>query len=57
MDGINSESQKWPFTYTGHKDEVMPIFNFIRQHTDKNFIWTPPFSQKGSTELTPVLSL
>ncbi|KER01504.1 phage tail protein [Photorhabdus temperata] len=45
--GINSESQKWPFTYTGHKDEVIPIFNFIRQHTAKSFIWTPPFGQKG----------
>lgn len=45
--GINPVSQKWPFTYTGHKDEVMPILNFIRQHTAKSFIWTPPFGQKG----------
>ncbi|WP_240042335.1 phage tail protein [Photorhabdus khanii] len=47
IDGINSELQKWPFSYTGHKDEVMPIFNFIRQHTAKSFIWTLPFGQKG----------
>ncbi|MCW7764333.1 phage tail protein [Photorhabdus luminescens] len=45
--GINSESQKWPFSYTGHKDEVIPILNFIRQHIAKSFIWTPPFGQKG----------
>lgn len=46
-DGINSESQTWPFAYIGLKDEVMPIFKFIRQHTAKSFIWTPPFGEKG----------
>lgn len=24
-DGINTESQSWPFTYTGQKTDVMPI--------------------------------
>ncbi|EMI5436644.1 phage tail protein [Proteus mirabilis] len=46
-DGINPESQTWPFSYMGLKDEVMPIFKFIRQHTVKSFIWTPPFGEKG----------
>lgn len=46
-DGINPESQTWPFSYMGLKDEVMPIFKFIRQHTAKSFIWTPPFGEKG----------
>ncbi|KPD01936.1 phage tail protein [Moellerella wisconsensis] len=46
-DGINTETQSWPFTYTGQKAEVMPIFNFIRQHTVKSFIWVPPFGEKG----------
>lgn len=46
-DGINPETQTWPFTYMGLKDEVMPIFKFIRQHTTKSFIWTPPFGEKG----------
>ncbi|MFF0976162.1 phage tail protein, partial [Proteus mirabilis] len=32
-DGINPESQTWPFAYMGLKDEVMPIFKFIRRHT------------------------
>ena len=46
-DGINPESQTWPFSYKGLKDEVMLIFKFIRQHTVKSFIWTPPFGEKG----------
>ncbi|HBC9255009.1 TPA: phage tail protein [Proteus mirabilis] len=46
-DGINPESQTWPFTYMGLKDEVMPILKFIRQHTVKSFIWTPPFGERG----------
>lgn len=46
-DGINPESQTWPFSYMGLKDEVMPIFKFIRRHTAKSFIWTPPFGEKG----------
>lgn len=46
-DGINTESQSWPFTYTGQKTEVMPIFAFIRRHATKSFVWTPPFGEKG----------
>ncbi|QGW02825.1 phage tail protein [Proteus terrae subsp. cibarius] len=46
-DGINPETQTWPFAYMGLKDEVIPIFKFIRQHTAKSFIWTPPFGEKG----------
>ncbi|ATG16774.1 TPA: phage tail protein [Providencia alcalifaciens] len=46
-DGLNTESQSWGFTYTGHKSEVMPIFSFIRSHTAKSFIWVPPFGDKG----------
>ncbi len=46
-DGINPESQTWLFAYMGLKDEVMSIFKFIRQHTIKSFIWTPPFGEKG----------
>lgn len=46
-DGINPETQTWTFAYVGLKDEVMPIFKFIRQHTAKSFIWTPPFGEKG----------
>lgn len=46
-DGINPESQTWPFSYMGLKDEVMHILKFIRQHTIKSFIWTPPFGEKG----------
>ncbi|HEM6842560.1 phage tail protein [Providencia stuartii] len=60
-DGINTESQSWPFTYTGMKEEVMPIFKFIREHTAKSFIWTPPFGEKGlyrvksdSITMTPI---
>lgn len=60
-DGINPESQTWPFAYMGLKDEVMPIFKFIREHTTRSFIWTPPFGEKGlyrvksdSITMTPI---
>lgn len=46
-DGINPETQSWPFIYLGKKEQVMPIFYFIRRHTFKSFIWTPPFGDKG----------
>ncbi|MDE9448104.1 phage tail protein [Xenorhabdus bovienii] len=41
-DGINSETQSWPYSYLGAKEEVTPIFQFIRNHTVKSFIWRPP---------------
>ncbi|MCP9269858.1 phage tail protein [Xenorhabdus sp. XENO-1] len=46
-DGINSETQLWPYSYLGAKEEVAPIFQFIRNHTAKSFIWRPPFGEKG----------
>ncbi|SFO05993.1 phage tail protein [Xenorhabdus japonica] len=46
-DGINPESQSWPYSYLGIKEEVAPIFQFIRQHTLKSFIWTTPYGEKG----------
>ncbi|CDH06198.1 hypothetical protein XBO1_2180001 [Xenorhabdus bovienii str. oregonense] len=33
--------------YLGTKEEVTPIFQFIRNHTVKSFIWRPPFGEKG----------
>ncbi|WP_167383276.1 phage tail protein [Xenorhabdus ishibashii] len=45
--GINPESQSWPYSYIGVKEEVMPIFQFIRKHTLKSFIWMPPFGERG----------
>ncbi|WP_406850549.1 phage tail protein [Candidatus Arsenophonus nilaparvatae] len=60
-EGINPESQSWPFSYLGKKADVMPIFDFIRQHTIKSFIWMTPFGVKGvyrvkadSIKMTPV---
>ncbi|OTA20468.1 phage tail protein [Xenorhabdus beddingii] len=51
-DGINSETQSWPYSYMGSREEVMPIFKFIRRHTAKSFIWTPPFGEKGLYRIT-----
>ncbi|MFS1539294.1 MAG: phage tail protein [Candidatus Phlomobacter fragariae] len=46
-EGIHPETQSWPFSYLGKKDQVIPIFDFIRHHTVKSFIWVPPFGVKG----------
>lgn len=52
-DGINPETQIWPFMYMGRSDVVMPMFEFIRKHTVKSFIWTPPFGEKGLYRVQP----
>ncbi|WP_034913039.1 phage tail protein [Erwinia sp. 9145] len=46
-DGINPETQSWPVTLTGRQRDILPALTFIRNHTVKSFIWTPPFGGPG----------
>lgn len=46
-DGLNPESQSWPVTMTGQQGDIIPVLNFMRAHTVKSFIWTPPFGVPG----------
>jgi phage-related protein len=46
-DGINPENQSWPLSFTGNKKDMQPLLDFVRQHTTKSFIWTPPMGGKG----------
>ena len=46
-DGLNPEEQNWPLTFTGSEKDMLPILEFIRAHTIKAFIWTPPYGVPG----------
>lgn len=47
-DGINSEKQVWPLTFTGKWDDMAPIIAFLREHkADRSFKWINPFSELG----------
>lgn len=56
-DGINSESQSWPLTFTGMKAEILPILAFIRAHGGRrSFKWVNPLGELGlyrATEIKP----
>ncbi|KFK92857.1 MULTISPECIES: phage tail protein [unclassified Serratia (in: enterobacteria)] len=45
--GINIETQTWPLSFSGQKAEILPLLAFVRAHTTKSFVWTPPFGEKG----------
>ena len=47
-DGMNSEKQSWPLTFTDTWAEIKPISDFLRAHgEDKAFQWTNPIEEKG----------
>lgn len=47
-DGINTESQSWPLTFTGYKSEVLPILAFLRSHAERRaFKWVNPLGEVG----------
>ncbi|MFU2317789.1 phage tail protein [Rahnella sp. PCH160] len=59
--GINPETQSWPIVLTGRNSDILSALAFIRTHTTKSFIWTPPFGVLGlyrvvkdSIKATPV---
>lgn len=58
-DGINSESQSWPLTFTGLKTEIMPILAFVRAHAERrSFKWTNPLGELGlyrATQIKPTV--
>ncbi|MFC0225690.1 phage tail protein [Serratia aquatilis] len=45
--GLNIETQSWPLSFSGQRAEILPILAFVRRHTTKSFIWTPPYGEKG----------
>ncbi|MEL4885721.1 phage tail protein [Pectobacterium betavasculorum] len=46
-DGLNPETQSWPLTFTGRELDMLPILSFMRKHTIKAFIWSPPYGAPG----------
>ena len=52
-DGINPETQSWPVSMAGRKADMLPVLTFIRNHTVKSFIWTPPYGVAGLYRVVP----
>lgn len=47
-DGINTETQSWPLSFVGRKDEILPIRDFFRrQRGFMPFYWTPPDGERA----------
>jgi len=46
-DGLNSETQDWPLTFTGSKARIVEILNFLRARKGyQSFYWTTPFGEQ-----------
>jgi phage-related protein len=41
-DGINPVSRSWPFSWTGHYEDVFAMRDFLRAHVGIPFYWTAP---------------
>lgn len=46
-DGLNTDVQTWPLTFTGVDADIQPILDFIRSHVGQRFLWTPPLGVQG----------
>ena len=46
--GINSESESWPLTFTGSEVRIREIREFLRRHKAiYPFYWTPPLGERA----------
>ncbi|WP_145150910.1 phage tail protein [Pseudomonas oryzihabitans] len=46
-DGLNTETQSWPLTFTGSKARIIEIVTFLRSRQGaQSFYWTTPFGEK-----------
>ncbi|GGA05548.1 phage tail protein [Dyella caseinilytica] len=47
-DGINNLVQSWPLTFSGPRDMIFQIRDFLRAHKGaSSFYWTPPGDVQG----------
>ena len=47
-DGMNSERQSWPLTFTDPWEDVKPIIDFLREHGEtRAFKWVNPLYELG----------
>ncbi len=47
-DGMNSERQSWPLTFTDKWAEIQPILVFLREHGEaRAFKWVNPLGELG----------
>lgn len=56
-DGMNSENQSWPLSFTDKWTDIKPIIDFLREHGEaRAFLWTNPLGESGlyrATKLKP----
>lgn len=58
-DGLHTERQTWPLSFTGEESYIKAIRDFLRRHKgSKPFTWTPPMSDPAlfrceEVDLTP----
>lgn len=46
-DGLNTETQDWPLTFTGSKARIVEILNFLRARQGyQSFYWNTPFGEQ-----------
>ena len=46
--GINSETESWPLTFTGSEARTREIRDFLRAHKSVYpFYWTPPMGERA----------
>lgn len=52
-ESLNNRSQSWPITYTGTKERVKAVKDFLDRHKGtKAFLWTPPLGELGLYKCT-----
>lgn len=44
--GMNSESQEWSIEFTEKEKVALEVFEFIRNHCTKSFIWKTPIGER-----------
>ncbi|NYA15764.1 phage tail protein [Serratia fonticola] len=56
-DGMNSEAQSWPLSFTDKWSDIKPIIDFLREHGEaRAFQWRNPLGEIGlyrATKLKP----
>ncbi|EPG4897884.1 phage tail protein [Citrobacter koseri] len=43
--GLNDESLIYEYSFTGKRETALEIYQFLRRHKTKSFIFTPPFDE------------
>ncbi|WP_058911140.1 phage tail protein [Entomohabitans teleogrylli] len=45
--GLNDETLSYSYSFTGKPDTGLEIYDFLRRHKTRAFIFTPPYGEKA----------